>query len=62
MKVKELIEVLMAVDQELPVAVCANNTEYFSGFEDGTHGKLKISMCHHYAGECVIIGNQYKKT
>ncbi len=63
MKVKQLIEILKTVDGDLPVAISANNDEYFSAKEaDGTsHGELCVSLAYHYAGNHILIGNQYNK-
>lgn len=63
MKVKELIEILEKLDGELPVATCANNHEYFSDEKANgiSHGSLKISLIKHYAGNHILIGNQYRK-
>ena len=63
MKVKELIKILETVDGELPIATHANNHSYFSDERaDGfSHGSLKVAICHHCAGNHIIIGNPYKK-
>jgi len=61
MKVKDLIKILETVDQELPIATHANNHSYFSVADEQSHGKLKISLCHNYSGNYILIGNQSAK-
>ena len=61
MKVSELIKILQDVDQEMPVAFSVNNHEYFSVADRRSHGGVKISLCHHYSGEYILIGNQAVK-
>ena len=57
MKVRDLITILQECDPELPVGTHANNHEYFSGSDTGTHGSCRIVLYHHYAGNHIIIGN-----
>jgi len=63
MNVGQLIKILSKLDPKLPIATHANNHSYFSDKNaDGmTHGNLLVSLCHHYAKDHVIIGNQYCK-
>ena len=40
---------------DMPIAVSANNHEYFS-----TESDFKIALAHHYSGEFLMIGNMGK--
>jgi len=61
MTAHELARILLN-GPNLPVATHANNHDYFSKpSADGiSHGKLKVGLAHHYAGDHVIIGNLSK--
>jgi len=59
MTVKELIEILKTINENLPVATCTDNLCYFS--DDIAYGTMKVSIIRHYTKDYILIGNQYKK-
>lgn len=56
----ELAKILLEND-DLPIAVFANNHTYSSKSDSCSHGTLKVGRLYHYSGEHIIIGNVYKK-
>jgi hypothetical protein len=56
----ELARLLLTLP-DLPVATHALGRCYFSGSDDRSHGPLKIGLAHHYAGDCLLIGDISRK-
>ena len=56
----ELAKHLLA-HPDLPVATHALGHDYFSVNDTTSHGQLSISICRHYTGDYIMIGNPYKR-
>lgn len=59
--VSELMKILERCDPDMPVATHANNSDYFSGADEKSHGPLRVALCHHYSGNHVLIGNPSRR-
>lgn len=61
MTVGRLRDILADLPADMPIAVHANNHTYAAGADSFSHGRCRVAILHHYAGEHVLIGNPFTK-